>query len=415
MINDTQIKNLKPKNKLYRVTDALGLRIEINPNGSKIWRYVFRWEEKLTMISLGHYPNTSLLKARQLRDEYKQLVKIGIHPKHNNTKAQSTSKQTFKDMFDMWHNNLKDEWSEGYAIDTQQRAAKYLLPVLGDMPITEINAKIMRDLLLDIQDKGVLDTVAKIRGIATRIFSYSVGMGAIEVNPVRDLPLDIFKKPKEKHYATVTEPKKIAWLLNILKEVNSLQSVKIALELAPHLFLRPTELTGLLWSEVDLESRIIRIEARRMKMKKPHIVPMSNQVYEILSSLRDSSLDNNFVFPSPRSRSKPITANSLLVAIRSVGIAKDTFVTHGFRHMASTRLNELGFNADVIETQLAHKQGGVRAVYNQAEYLDDRRIMMQDWSNYLDNLQGNSPLTETSTIDGTIEKLKANIDRLTRR
>jgi len=392
MLTNTEIKNLKPTTKVSHVRDSHGLRLQINPCGSKIWQHRFRIKEegelKGKIRNGGEYPETSLQDARQWRDNNKRLLKQGIIPPkvYNSTTNDIQDKNTFKDMFEMWHNHQKDSWSKDYAIDTQQRANKYLLPLLGNQPIAEINAKTMRDLLLDIQEKGILDTVQKIKGIANKVFSYSVGMGVIDINPVRDLPNDIFKKPKEKHYATITEPKKIAWLLGMLKEVNSSQSVKTALTIAPHVFLRPTELSGLKWSEIDLDNKIIRIESQRMKMKKPHLVPLSNQVFNILSNLRNGNLDDAFVFPSPRSRSKPITANSLLVAIRSVGVDKDTFVTHGFRHMASTRLNELGFNADVIEVQLAHKQGGVRAVYNQAEYLKERKTMMQSWSNYLDSL-----------------------------
>ena len=153
----------------------------------------------------------------------------------------------------MWYANQKDSWSYDYAIDTQQRVEKHLLPLLGYKPITEINTKTMRDLLLGIQDKGLIDTLYKVKSIASRIFNYSIGMEISEINPVNNLSNDVFKKKVEQHYATVTEPKQIAWLLSMIKQVNSGQSVKTALELAPHLFLRPEELTGLRWSEIDFQ------------------------------------------------------------------------------------------------------------------------------------------------------------------
>jgi integrase len=317
--------------------------------------------------AISEYPETSLQDARQWRDENKRLIKRGIIPPkvYNSTTNDNQNKDTFKDLFDMWFANQKDGWTYDYAIDTQQRVEKHLLPLLGYKSITEINTKTMRDLLLDIQDKGLIDTLYKVRSIASRIFNYSIGMEISEINPVNNLPNDIFKKKVEKHYASVTEPKQIKWLLSMLKEVNSSLPVKTALELAPHLFLRPEELTGLRWSEIDFNDRIIRIPAERMKIKKKaHLIPMSSKVIEILTVLKNANLDSTFCFPSARSKSRHVTTNALLIAIRSAGIDKETFTTHGFRHMASTRLNELGFNRDVIESQLAHKLSGVRGVYN---------------------------------------------------
>ena len=287
----------------------------------------------------------------------------------------------------MWYDNQKDGWTYDYAIDTKQRVAKHLLPLLGHMPITEINTKMMRDLLLGIQDKGTIDMLYKIKSIASRIFSYSIGMELSEINPVSNLSNDIFKKKVEKHYASITEPKKIKWLLTILKDLNSSMPVRIALDLAPHLLLRPEELAGLEWSEIDFKDRIIRIPAQRMKVKKKaHLIPMSNHVIEVLTMLRNENLNSTYCFPSARSKKRHITADSLRIAIRSAGIDKETFTTHGFRHMGSTRLHELGYNKDVIESQLAHEIGGVRGIYNQAEYLEDRKVMMEDWSQWLVNL-----------------------------
>jgi integrase len=393
MLTNTAIKNLKIKTEIYYVKDSHGLRLQINPCASKIWQHRFRIKEegklKGKIRNGGEYPETSLQDARQWRDKNKRLLKQGIIPPkvYNSTTNDIQDKNTFKDLFDMWYANQQDGWTYDYAIDTQQRVEKHLLPLLGYKPITEINTKTMRDLLLGIQDKGLIDTLYKVKSIASRIFNYSIGMEISEINPVNNLSNDIFKKKVEKHYATVTEPKQIKWLLGMLNEVNSALPVKTALKLAPHLFLRPEELAGLKWSEIDFNDRIIRIPAERMKIKKKaHLIPMSNKVIEILTVLSNANLDSTFCFPSARSKNRHITTNALLIAIRSAGIDKETFTTHGFRHMASTRLNELGFNRDVIESQLAHKLSGVRGVYNQAEYLDDRKNMMQEWSDYLDNL-----------------------------
>ena len=202
------------------------------------------------------------------------------------------------------------------------------------------------------------------------------------------MPRDIFKKKPETHYATITEPNEIGWLLNKLDLHRGTDQVRVALQLAPHLFLRPAELTGMLWSEVDFEEKIIRISGSRMKMKNNHLVPMSGQVSDILKELSRIDFGSEYVFPAPRNRNQCISTNALLGSLRNAGVNKETFTTHGFRHMASTRLNEMGFRADVIERQLAHSESNkVRAVYNQAQHLEERREMMQEWSHYLDKVK----------------------------
>ena len=393
MLTDTKVRNLKPKDKLYRMADSHGLALEINPNGSKLWRHRYRYNNKATMMSLGHYPEVSLLDARQERDNNKQLLKKGVNP----LRAQSNSsitKSTFSDMFDKWIDNNKDGWTIGYVEDTIQRANSYLIPILGKLPVEDIKSPDMRDLLLSIEKTGKLDMLKKVKGIANGVFKYSVGMGVIEVNPVRDLPSDIFKKKPIKHYATITDPKEIASLLGKLEKYKGSHEVNSALKLAPHLLLRPSELSGLLWSEIDFDEKLIRIGAERMKMNRVHLVPLSKQTFTIFQILSQYDNGSPFVFPSPRGLNASITPDSLRNAIRSLGIEKEEFTTHSFRSMASTRLNELNYKGDVIEIQLSHAQKDkIRSAYNHAEYLPERKKMMQDWSNYLDKLQNITPVS----------------------
>jgi len=410
MLNDTQVRNFRPKDKLYRVSDSHGLCIEINPNGSKLWRHRYRFNNKATMLALGIYPEVSLFDAREARDRNKQLLKQGLNPKRPkiDNYRDNPDEISFKGMFLNWINNKKVEWTPGYAEDILQRANSYLLPIIGKMPIDEISSPIMLKLLLEIQDKGLLDTLQKVKGIANGVFSHSVGMGIITVNPVRDLPNDIFKKKLIKQHATITDPKEIGLLLNMLDQHIGSDEVNAALTIAPHVFLRPGELTGLLWSEVDFHARLIRINANRMKTKKVHLVPMSTQVLATLKNLSQIDTGSDYVFPTPRNRNASITTNALLVAIRSLGIDKFTFTTHGFRSMASTRLNELGYRADVIELQLAHTQSNtVRVVYNRNEHLEERRTMMQDWSDYLTTLKGIAPSTSNSnSVNESMEQYR---------
>jgi integrase len=363
------------------------LAIEVAVSGSKIWRYRYRYNNKATMITLGHYPAMSLLDARQARDASRQLLIQGINPKENKLK-ETLSGKIFSNVFVEWHNNKKDEWSNDYANDVKQRAECYLLPFIGSKLMSEVTAPDMLGLLKQIEQRDLLDTLEKIKGIASRVFSYAVGMGYITVNPVRDLPRDVFKKKNQQHYSTITDPKEIGFLLRAIDGHRGSVQVRTALILAPHLFLRPGELVGLTWNEIDFNDKLIRISGDRMKMKLSHIVPLSNQTLDILKEISRIKTDSQFVFPSPRNKNKCITTNALLTSLRSLGFSKEQFTTHGFRHMASTRLNELGFRDDVIERQLAHTDSNkVRAVYNHAEHLDERIDMMQKWSDYLDKLK----------------------------
>ena len=394
MLTDTKIRNLKRKNKLYRIADSQGLTLEINPNGSKLWRHRYRFNNRATMMSLGPYPLVSLLEARQARDKNKQLLLKGINPKQIKDELKPRIKATFEEMFLKWINKNKNQWSIGYIEDTIQRSNNYLMPKLGKLPIEDIKSSEIRNLLLKIQDTGKLDMLKKVKSILNGVFKYSVGMDIVKINPVRDLPNEIFEKKAEKHYATITDPKEIPWLLEKLEQHEGTYEVRAALVIAPHVFLRPSELTELEWNEIDFDERLIRIDKERMKTKKPHLVPMSRQVFKALQNLRNVNIDSDYVFPTSRNINKPITSDSLRLALRRAGIGKEKMTPHGFRSLASTRLNELGYKADLIEIQLSHlPTNKVRAAYNHAEYLDERRLMMQEWSDYLDSLQNKEVVT----------------------
>ena len=385
MLTNSKIKNSKPSLKRITLSDSHGLVLFIEPSGSKLWRYRYRWQRKATMMSLGKYPEVTIIEARSKRDEIRNLINSGINPQ-TFKKNSSDSGITFNEVFNQWHQNQLDNWTASYAHDIRQRAETYLIKYLGKKPITEISSKDIKMILLDLNNRDLLDTLEKIRGIAKRVFAYAVGMDWVENNPARDIPLDIFKKKQKRHYATITNPNEISRLLKALEMHKGSYEVRMALKIAPHLFLRPGELVGLRWSEVDLDENIIRINASRMKMKLDHIVPISSQVKKMLIGLKRLTA-GDLVFPG-RNRTRNITTNSLLVAIRSLGFGTSEFTTHGFRHMASTRLNEMGFKGELIEKQLAHREkNNVRAVYNHADYLEERKEMMQTWSNYLNNLK----------------------------
>ena len=391
-LNNTQIKNFKPKTKLYRKLDKDGLYIEVAVSGTKSWIHRYSFNNKPTMRVIGRYDDKTmtLLKAREILLDDKRLLREGLNPKDIHSQKLNSIEITFKDVFFEWHGLQSNTWSPAYAKDVVERVSNYLLPSIGSKSVCDITTQEMKAIFKKMDDKGVLDTLSKVRSIASRVFRYSVGRGFSDRDPVRDIPNDIFTPKKKRHYSTMTKPKDISKLLKMIDCHQGTYQVETALRLAPYLFLRPGELTGLTWDEIDFDNNLIRIDAQRMKMKVEHLVPMSTQVVSIIKDLQTIKTNSNYLFPSPKSNRQPITTTALRAALRGLGIGKEEFTPHGFRHMASTQLNELGYKSDIIERQLSHtERNKVRAAYNHAEYLKERVIMMQFWSNYLDELKLN--------------------------
>jgi len=399
MLTDIQIKNAQPKEKPYAIADYGNLSIIIYPSKAKIWQHRFsvypNGKRKERQRRGGYYPTMSIKEARSWRDSNNELISQGLLPplKYEKLKQVETNKASFKDIFDNWHHTMKKQtWSDDYSTDTQQRADLYILPKLGKLPVESITIHMVRELLLEIQDTGKLDTVGKIKGIVTRVLGHAVSRGAIDINVALSLSPDLFIKKKESHYAHAKTPQELKEVLLKLQQVKSKQSVKTALMLVPHLLLRPSEVVELKWEYFDFDERMITIPAEAMKIKKKiHHVPLSNITFEIFSNLQINSLDSPYCFPSPTNKSKPIVAESLNRAIRRVGISKEQFTTHGNRHTAATIIgNHLPhIRRDVVDAQLHHKITGVSGIYNRADFLEERKTLMEDWSNYLDNLQEN--------------------------
>ena len=397
MLTDIQIKNARPKEKDYPIKDFGNLSIVITTSGSKIWQHRFsiypHGKRKEVIRRGGEYPSVSIKEARAWRDNNKELISQGITPpkKYEKLKQVATDKATFNDIFGNWLHTMKKikGWSDDYATDTQQRANMYLLPKLGKLPIEDITIHIVRDLLMEIQDTGKLDTVDKVKGIVTRVLGHGVSRGAMEINVALSLSPDLFVKKKDKHYAHAKTPQELKEILLKLREVKSKQSVRTALTLLPHLLLRPKEVVELKWEYFDFDEKMIIIPAEAMKIKKKiHHVPLSNTTFLIFRNLKSMSLDSPYCFPSPTNRNKAIAPESLNKSMRSVGISKEQFTAHGNRHTAATIIgNHLpNIRSEVVDAQLHHTISGVSGIYNQADYLDERKIMMKDWSNYLDNL-----------------------------
>ena len=395
MLNDTQIKHAKPKDRQYRLSDGNGLNILITPKGKKTWVYRYRFNGKENTATLGHYPSVSLLEARLKRAEARELLVQGIDPNAHYKQQKISSSisigSSFNDMFNQWFELNKESWKPNYQQDLIKRSKKHLSPYIGNRNVSEITSQEMLGVFKIIESAGTIDTLHKVKGCASRVFRYCVGLGIIEHDPTRDLPNEIFKRKKVTHLAHITDPKEIGGLLRMIDEYQGTYQIENALKMAPYLFLRPGELAGLEWNEVDLKDKLIRINAKRMKMKTTHLVPLCPQVMSLLENLKNIKTGSGFVFPSLRSNARHISPESLRAGLRRMGISNEEMTTHGFRHMASTRLYELGYKGDVIERQLAHgERNKIKAAYNHAEHLEDRRVMMNEWANYLDNLKNSN-------------------------
>ena len=391
MLTDLKISKLKPRNREYSLADGNGLSIYVTPKGVKKWRYRYRFNRNASMISLGKYPAVSLSEARKQREIYQKCIFDGINPKlyKDNLKQTLKKKITFREALDQWFDVHKDEFAERTAMKQIRAFELHIFPYIGNKLVIDLKPLDMLNVFREIDSQGKSETLKKVKGWCSRVFRDCVVSGIIDNDPTRDLPSGSFKKRKSKHYATVTAPSDIMDLLNTISKYKEIGTYEVhqALNLGAYLLLRPSELTDLLWEEVDFKNKIIRIGKGRMKSSNPHLVPMSSQVLAQFEEIKEYGLSEKYVFPSSINRNASINSESLRMALRRLGIPKEKFTPHGFRHMASTRLHELGYNTDVIESQLAHKIRGVRGVYNQAQYLEDRKVMMEDWSNYLCNLQ----------------------------
>lgn len=400
-LTDTKLKKLKPEENLYRIADFKGLAIEVKPTGVKIWRFRYRFDGKASMMSLGEYPLVGLAAARTKRDQARELLDKGINPTQHKRDMKEErkleaealqaeqDKMIFNELFLLWHSHNSKTWKYGHARDIRERIDKHLIPQIGNMPLDDIKPMDMIHALKKIEQGGRVETTKRIKQYANRIFKFGIGFGHCERNPASELPNDIFQKAEKNNYAHTTDPKVLTQILHAIDDYAGDVITKKALELAPYVFLRSKELAALEWGEVDYQNELIEIPAERMKKKRTHLVPISSKVKEILEFMQPLSGDSKYIFPSPRTKSRPICEQTLNPALHRLGF-KNIQTFHGFRHTASTMLNEMGFIGDVIEKQLAHEETNkVRGAYNKAQYIEQRKEMMQSWAKFLDSLKLN--------------------------
>jgi len=392
MLTDVKLRGLKRRAAIYRVADADGLAVEVPVSGALRWRYRYRFDGKAKMLGLGIYPAVSLAQARQRRDAARAQLAHGIDPSTHRQTVRHAQIQSQAPVATFTHVALR--WAERQSV-AQVTANKsrwifesFLFPEIGAMPIGEITPRILLDALRKIEETGKLHTANRAKVKAGQVFRFAILEGLADTDPTASLRGAI-KSPKPKHHAAVTEPKAVGGLLRAIDGFSGQFVTLCALRLAPLVFVRPGELRQAQWSEFDLDGAIWRIPASRMKMKAAHLVPLSTQAVAILRELQAMTGQGDNVFPGLRSASRPMSENTINAALRRLGYSGDEMTGHGFRSLAATRLNEMGWNADAIERQLAHAESNkVREAYTHAaQYLDERKRMMQAWADYLDGLR----------------------------
>jgi integrase len=391
MLNDTLIKSLKPEDKPKKHFDGGGLFLYIPASGSKLWRMAYRFNKKSKLLSFGEYPLVSLKAARERRDEAKRLLAQGIDPslrkKELRVAKLAEEANSFQKIALEWHGNNTLNFTAKHRGHIIFRLNTYLFPAFGKRAVNRIEPQDILAVVRPIEQKGHLETAHRLVQLCGQIFRYAIATGKARHNIAADLR-GALRPRATRHRATITDVRKIGPLLLAIDGYNGYFPINCALRLAPLVFVRPTELRAAEWAEFDLEAREWRIAAHRMKMRQQHIVPLADQAVRILEELRPCTGDGKYLFPSVRTDERPISDATMLAALRRMGYEKHELCTHGFRSMASTLLNELGYNRDWIERQLAHcDHDGVRAAYNYAQYLPERRKMMEEWANYLDSLR----------------------------
>lgn len=388
-LTDTAIRNAKPAEKDYKLFDGGGLFLLVRTKGARWWRLKYRFEGREKLLSLGVYPTVSLKEARERREEFKRQLSRGIDPSAKRQAEKSEQADTFEAVAREWFGKQAPTWAEGHSAKVIRRMELYLFPWLGNRSISKITAPEVLKCLRRVENTGKLDTALRAKQNAGQVFKYAVATGRAERDPTGDLA-GALAPPIREHYSTITDPNRVGELLRAIRGYSGTIVVGCALRLAPLVFTRPGELRRAEWSEFDRRSAQWRIPGEKMKSRTPHVVPLSTQAVAILEELHPLTGSGRFLFPG-RDEKKPISENTLNAALRRLGYEKTDFTAHGFRAMASTLLNEQGWSRDAIERQLAHSERDkVRAAYNYAQHLPERRKMMQAWSDYLDALEVNS-------------------------
>ena len=391
------VSNAKPRAKAYKLADADSLYLVVQPNGTRLWRMNYRYLGKQKTLHLGAWPAVSIAAARANRDDARQKLAAGFDPAAEKKVALAAARvaanNTFKGVAEEWV--IKNE-REGRATVTLEKIRwllKMAYPVIGHLPIAQISPQDALSVLRKVEATGRYESARRMRSVLSRVFRYAIATARAQRDVAGDLRGALIT-PRVTHLAAITTPKAAGELLRAIDGYSGHEITAIALELSPHLFVRPGELRRAEWEELDIAKAIWAIPAEKMKMRRPHRVALSRQVLDRLARLRELTGHGRYLFPSFRSSEQCMSENTVNAALRRLGYSQSEMTAHGFRAMAATLLNEMGiWNPDAIEKQLAHLDASaVRRAYTRGEYWEERVRMMQHWSDYLDELRGGAQI-----------------------
>jgi integrase len=386
-LTETRIRAAKPVERPYKLFDERGLFMLVTPPGGRLWRLRYRMHGREKLLTLGAYPDITLKRAREKRDEARKLIADGIDPSAKRKAERGARSETFEAVATEWLELQSKALSAETISILGTRLKSFLYPYVGNRPMRAISAQELLGALRRIEARGRHETAHRVRALAGRVFRYAVATGRAPHDVAADLQ-HALAPVKARNFASLTDPARAGELLLAIDSYDGQPVTALALRLAPLVFVRPGELRAAQWPEFDLANAEWRIPANRMKMGEAHVVPLARQAVAILRELEPLARQARYVFPSLLSRDRPMSNNTINTALRRLGYTSNEQTGHGFRSMASTLLNEQGFPPDVIELQLAHtERNKVRAAYNKAQRLPERRKMMQTWADYLDALR----------------------------
>lgn len=399
----TEVKNAKPKDKEYSLVDGQGLKLRILPSGSKQWQlnYYRPTNGKRANYNLGRFPDVSLAQARKGAILAKELIAQGIDPQEQKQKQQQEYKETHENTFENvskeWFEIKKDSITPDYAIDIWRSLELHVFPKLAKTPIKDITAPLIIELLRPIEAKGSLETVKRLSQRLNEVMNYATNCGLVQANPLSGIKA-AFKKPKKENMAALT-PAELPELMNTIAHASIKRTTRCLIEWQLNTMTRPSEASGARWEEINVQEKIWTIPAERMKKRRDHRIPLTDQMLAILEVMKPISGHREFIFPSDRDPKKPCNSQTANMALKRMGFA-GRLVSHGLRSLASTTLNEQGFEPDLIESALAHVDDNqVRSAYNRTDYIERRRPMMGWWSEHIEEAsKGSLSVTGTKQL-----------------
>jgi integrase len=386
-LTDIQIKRIKPGTKPYKVSDGGGLFLWVTPAGGKIWRWAFRHEGRSKLMTFGKYPDVPLSLARERHTEARKMLATGIDPMAERKAEKASSENSFQSVAGLWLAHWQDGKSPRHVDYVKRRMDADILPCLGARPIALIEAPELVAMTKTIEQRGARDIAKRALETTGQVFRFAIAHGYSIRNPASEIrPSDVLKSGRKVNYARV-DARELPDLLRAIEVYQGTHVTRLALKLMALTFVRTSELIGATWAEFDTEAARWNIPAERMKMRTPHIVPLSRQALDVLDTLRTLTGQSNWLFPGDRNAKKQMSNNTILKALERMGY-KGRMTGHGFRGLASTILHEQGYSHEHIELQLAHApRNAVSAAYNHALYLEPRAKMMQDWADFLEQTQ----------------------------